>query len=136
MKNPEKLNILRILAVWVLFIPLAILNGAVREGILVHLLGSQTALPLSGVLLSCLVFLTTYLLYPFLKATPRQSWAIGSIWLFLTILFEFGFGHFVMGKPWGVLLQQYDVQGGNLWVLVLFVILVAPYLSGKLRGLD
>ncbi len=127
---------IRILLVWVLFIPLAILNGAVREGVLVPWLRNNTALPLSGILLSCLIFLTTYLLFPWLKATPRQSWAIGSTWLFLTILFEFCFGHFVMGKPWRVLLDQYDVQGGNLWVLVLFVVFVSPYLSGKLRGLD
>ncbi len=90
--------ILRILAVWVLFIPLAILNGAVREGILVPWLGNSTALPLSGIMLSCLIILTTYLLFPWLKAAPRQLWAIGTIWLLLTVLFEFGFGHFVVGK--------------------------------------
>ncbi len=89
----------------VLFIPLAILNGAVRESLLVPWLGRQTALPLSGVLLSCLIFLTTYLLFLFMKASVRQAWQIGTIWLCLTVLFEFGFGHFVMGKPWEALLE-------------------------------
>lgn len=106
--------ILRLLAVWIIFIPLAIINGAVRESLLLPFTGKAMALPMSGVLLSCLIFLTTYLLSPFLKATPRQSWAIGSTWLFLTILFEFGFGHYIMGKPWEVLLKAYDVKGGNL----------------------
>lgn len=122
---------IRVLAVWLLFIPLAILNGAVRESILVPWMG-QTALPLSGVLLSCLIFLTTYLLFPFLKASG-QVWRIGAIWLLMTVLFEFCFGR-AMGKPWGVLIEQYNVQGGNLWVVVLFVVFVSPWLTSRLRG--
>jgi hypothetical protein len=132
--HPERINVPRILAVWVLFIPLSILNGVLREEVLSPWLGKQAALPLSGVLLSCLIFLTTHWLFPFIKASARQVWRIGSTWLFLTVLFEFGFGHFVMGKPLEVLLTAYHVQGGNLWVLVLFVILVSPWLASRTRG--
>jgi len=126
----------RVLLVWVLFIPLAILNGAVRESLLIPLLG-KTALPLSGVLLSCLFFATTYMAFPFLKiSSGQQCWQVGLTWLILTVVFEFLFGHFAMGKAWQELLRAYDVQGGNLWVVVLLVVFVSPYLSGKLRGLD
>lgn len=126
--------ILRILVAWILFTPLAILNGAIRESLLTPWLGKTTALPLSGILLSCLIFLTTYLLYPFMKALAHHAWRIGTTWLCLTVLFEFGFGHFIMGKPWEVMLKAYDVRGGNLWVLVLLVIFVSPYLVSRIRG--
>ena len=51
-KSPKVFKIIRVFAIWVLFIPLAILNGAVREKVLIPLLGMQFALPLSGILLS------------------------------------------------------------------------------------
>jgi hypothetical protein len=99
-------------------------------------MGNQTALPLSGVLLSCLIFLTTYLLFPWLGISKGQSWAAGIIWLCMTVLFEFGFGHFVMGKSWEVLLQAYDVSSGNLWTVVLLVILLSPRLVWKVRNIS
>jgi hypothetical protein len=125
--------ILRVLAVWVLFIPLGILNGVVREYFLTPSIGEQLALPISGVLLSCLILLTTYLLFPFLKTAVKYPWRVGITWVTLTGLFELGFGHFVMGKPWGVLLEAYNPKDGNLWVMVLFVILLSPWLVSKIR---
>jgi hypothetical protein len=125
--------IFRVLAVWILFIPLGILNGTVREYVLIPAIGQQLALPLSGILLSCLILLTTYLLFPFLKTATKYPWRVGSIWVALTILFEFGFGHFVMGKPWNVLLEAYNLKDGNLWIVVVLFILLSPYLASRIK---
>jgi hypothetical protein len=124
------------LAIWVTFLPLAILNGAVRERLLTPMLGKQLALPLSGILLSGLLLIVTYILFPFLKASSRQQcWLIGSLWLILTVLFEFGFGHFIMRKPWQDLFEAYSMHQGNLWLLVLTTIFVLPYCTAKFRGI-
>jgi len=123
----------RVLAVWMLFIPLGILNGAVREYLFVPSIGKQLALPLSGISLSCLVLLATYLLLPFLNTAAKYPWRVGAAWLTLTIFFEFGFGHYVMGKPWEVLLEAYTPEDGNLWILVLSSILASPYLASRIR---
>jgi hypothetical protein len=52
----------------------------------------------------------------------------------LTVLFEFGFGHFVMGNSWDTLLADYNVLEGRIWVMVLITETVAPYLMGRLSG--
>ena len=38
--------------------------------------------------------------------SARHAILVGVIWLGLTILFEFGFGHYFMGNPWQKLLHE------------------------------
>jgi hypothetical protein len=130
-------TILKACGVWLLFIPLAIVNGLAREKVLAPLLGQQVALPVSGLTLSALIFGMTFLLIPFIGALgPSRLWAVGVLWVGMTIAFEFSFGHYVMGKEWSRLLEAYRVSGGNLWVVVLIVTAVSPYLAAKLRGAE
>ena len=44
---------------------------------------------------------------------------IGLTWLAATILFEFGFGHFIDGKSWGELFRDYNIFAGRLWPVFL-----------------
>ena len=44
----------------------------------------------------------------------------------LSVLFEFGFGHYVEGDSWADLLDNYDVSQGNIWILILLWIAVGP----------
>ena len=53
----------------------------------------------------------------------------------MTVMFEFLFGLLVARKSWVDLLQAYDITAGNLWLLVLVVIAVSPFLAARLRGL-
>lgn len=128
-------TILKACGVWLLIVPLAIVNGLAREKVLAPLLGQQVALPVSGLTLSALIFGMTLLLVPFLGALgPSHLWAVGVLWVGMTVAFEFLFGHYVMGKEWPRLLEAYRLSGGNLWVVVLIVTAVSPYLAAKLRG--
>lgn len=130
------LLILKTGTIWLSFVILAVLNGIIREKILTEYLGEGVALALSGIMLSALIFLTTYLLLPAMGALQASQYRrIGFIWLLLTLAFEFGFGHFVMATPWPNLLAAYKIWEGNLWILVLATTMVAPYLSAKFRGL-
>jgi hypothetical protein len=56
---------------------------------------------------------------------------IGAVWLTLTVVFEFVFGHFAMGHSWEVLFSAYDPRTGHLWWLVLLTLLLAPPLLGR-----
>jgi len=127
--------ILKTTTIWAAFIPIAILNGLLREKCLVPLLGQRLALPLSGISCSILFFLLTYFTLPWLgPLKPGHYRLIGSAWLTMTVAFEFLFGRLVAHKPWGELLQAYDPTTGNLWLLVLLVIAVSPYLVASSRG--
>jgi len=55
---------------------------------------------------------------------------IGGFWLVMTILFEFVFGHYVMGHPWETLLTDYNLFKGKMWVLVLITTFLAPWTIG------
>ena len=57
---------------------------------------------------------------------------IGVIWLIMTVAFEFGFLHFVMGEPWEVLLADYNVLRGRILVLVLVTVLLGRIIVGTL----
>jgi hypothetical protein len=54
--------------------------------------------------------------------------AVGGVWALLTLGFEFGFGHYVMGTSWAELLADYDVSRGRIWVLVPIATAAAPAL--------
>ena len=51
------MNILKSFLVWLCFIPVAILNGGLREYLLVEAIGEEWALLVSGITLSVCIFL-------------------------------------------------------------------------------
>ena len=57
----------------------------------------------------------------------------GLIWLALTVVFEFLFGHYVVGHPWSRLLHDYNILQGRVWALVLIWTAVVPYVIYRLR---
>ncbi len=128
--------IVKACGLWVPLVPLAIVNGAIREGLLAPALGQRLALPLSGVSLSVLILLFAVAVSPRLGATAVVHCVVAGIaWLLMTVLFEFLFGHYAMGKSVAQLLAAYNVVEGNLWALVLFSTAVSPYLGAKVRRL-
>ena len=121
------MKILKSLLVWVCFIPAAILNGGLREHVLVGAVGEKWALPLSGIILSACIFLITWFLLPrTVKAlSSKDSLRIGICWVFLTIAFEFASG-LAGGNTIKELLAAYNPLTGNLWLLVLAATLLSP----------
>jgi ABC-type glycerol-3-phosphate transport system permease component len=55
-----------------------------------------------------------------------QAIAIGTIWLILTVAFEFFFGRYVGNHPWSRLLADYNLLAGRLWGLVLLAVATLP----------
>ena len=121
------------LVVWLAIVVSAIINGIIRESLLVPGLGSVHGLFVSGLLLSCLIMVVAYLALPWLGVRGnRQLLLLGLGWLVLTLVFEFSFG-LARGKSLDELLAAYRFKGGNIWPLVLVVTVAAPWLASKLR---
>jgi hypothetical protein len=122
------------LGVWVIFVVLAIINGAIRERFYKPKLGDLSAHRISTIILIVVIFIGTYLFLKLIKLeyTQKDLILIGLIWLAMTIIFEFVFGHYVMGNPWDRLLADYNILKGRIWSLVLVAETFAPILVGKL----
>lgn len=125
---------LRVLVVWFAILCLAVLNAALREMVLVPWLGTVPAQILSGLLLSTGIFLTGWLLLPWLGLKgDRQRIIAGLAWLGLTLAFEFSLGR-LQGLSWPEMLAAYQFRDGNLLSLILLVTAVTPWAAGRLRG--
>ena len=122
---------LQAVAIWFLIIPIAILNGGLRENVLIKL-GTAT-LPLSGIILSICIFVVAFLFIPKIKDCKKTDYIfIGIIWCCLTNLFDLSM--FVMDGG-GILdlIKQYYFWTGNLWIMVVLSTLSAPILAGIIR---
>ena len=123
------------LGVWLVMVAAAIGNGLLRETLLVPWLGGGISLPLSGILLALLIFAIAYMCLPiFGRQSQREYLGIGFFWCGLTVLFEFGFGHYIVGKSWQEIWQGFNPARGNLFCLVLVVTLFSPWLAARLRN--
>ena len=118
--------------IWVVTIPIAILNGGFREYVLmVHL--EILALPLSGIILSVCIFLVAYLFVPKIKNCKKRDYILfGVMWFILTNLFDLS-AYIKSGEGFEGLLQSYNVLTGNTWILVVLSALISPMLVMKIK---
>lgn len=125
----------RAFGVWLGFVVLAVMNGALREFVLVPRLGVVRAGQLSAILLGLAILLLTYFAIGWIApGNPRRAWRVGFTWLALVLVFEFGLGR-AQGMSWSTMLEEYKFWTGKLWVLVLLAATTAPFLTGRLRRL-
>lgn len=125
----ETVTYLYALFTWIMLALIASLNEWARNKFYKKKLGELTAHQLSTIIFIGILFFVTYF---FIKWTgvdnTTELWTIGTSWLFLTVLFEFIFGHYVWKHPWGKLLHDYNLRKGRIWILVLIATLIAPYI--------
>jgi hypothetical protein len=122
----------RSLVVWFVMLVIASINGAVREAWLIPRLGDGMGRAISTLMLSAFVLLLTWLTIRWMSpASTFEAWLIGGSWVALTLAFEFLAGHYLFGKPWSELTQDYDVLSGRIWILVLVTTAVAPRLCAR-----
>ena len=134
MKFSIAATLIRAFIAWLLILGLAIVNGVLREGVLVPALGARPGLMTSGAILAACVLVVALLLMPRLgPVSKRRCLGIGAFWLALTLGFEFGFGRAVAHKTWAQLLDAYTFRDGNLWPLVLLDVVLAPAVAASLR---
>ena len=120
--------------IWVVFMFTAMLNGYFRNSFLEPKAGVQIGHVISTIILVCFILLITFLFLYYIRIpyTNVGLLAVGAFWLSLTVLFEFVFGHYVMGNPWGTLLADYNLLKGRIWSLVPLTAFIAPWLLGSI----
>jgi hypothetical protein len=117
---------------WFGLMVIAIINGAFRDLVYKSSIGELSAHQVScaiGIILFG-VFIW-YLGRKWPLASASQAWLVGVIWLGMTISFEFLFFHFARGVPWSVLLHDYNIVEGRLWILILLWVTIAPWVMWK-----
>jgi len=121
--------------IWLAIIPLAILNGGLREMFINPLIGEKYGLPLSGVLLCLTIFILCWFFIPRIgKGTVKTYLIIGFLWIILTVLFETVFG-LLEGITFANLIRAYDITTGNIWLLVVLFTGFSPFFTAKTRKL-
>jgi hypothetical protein len=125
--------ITRYLAFWLILAVVAIANGVMRQAFYGRYLSELAAHQLStvtGILLTGGVVWILNRFWPI--GSAREAWIIGVSWLVMTVLFEFGFGHYVAGHSWSRLLADYNLLAGRVWLLFLVWIAMLPYVTWRL----
>jgi hypothetical protein len=122
------------LLAWLVMLLVSIANGGARD-----LLYGRHLDPLAAHQLSTLIGmgLLGVVMWVFLQRWPtgsaRAALRVGLFWMALTVAFECLFFHYAMGHPWSVVLANYDLAGGRIWVLLLLWVALAPWLFHRLR---
>jgi hypothetical protein len=127
-------TVLKYTMCWVGLVGIAIINGVLREKGYRRSMSELTAHQLSTAIGIALFGIYVLILTRIWRIeSSGQAFAIGGIWLFLTIGFEFVFGHYVMGHPWRRLFHDYNLLRGRLWILLLIWTAIAPYVFFKIK---
>ena len=124
------------LGVWFIFVIIAILNGALRNAFITPRVGEQAGHVISTIIFICIILIGTYLFTSKIKIdyTKTDLLLVGVFWVILTVLFEFGFSHYIIGHPWSKLLADYNILKGRVWSLVLLTEFIAPLLFGSWKS--
>ena len=116
---------------WLLFMLIAVASGALRETLLTPLLGEHSAQQIGTVFVCGLIGVTIWRFVRRLRPSPGQALALGLGWVAMTLLFEFGVFHFILGHPLSEMLAEYNLAAGRLWPLVLLTELLTPWLATR-----
>ena len=120
--------ILKALLFWIPMVFIAILNGITREKVYRKFAVELVAHQISTLTLISLFGIYVWFVIPFLDPqSATQAISVGLIWLALTIVFEFIFGHYVAGHSWEKLFADYKIWEGRLWIFILIWTAIAPY---------
>jgi hypothetical protein len=128
--------LLRAFAVWLALILAESVHGTLRELLLRPHVGDLRARQitvLTGVLLILGVACASA---RWIRAeTTKTLLLVGLMWVALTIIFEFGLGLLVLGYSWERMSSDYDLTRGGFLSLGMVVLLLAPLIAARLRGM-
>lgn len=124
---------IRYVLAWVPMLMIAVANGAIRQATFAKSMTELHAHQLSTLIGSVLIGLFIWLVvreWP--PSSDSQALLIGIVWLFLTIAFEFFMGLVLARKPLALVLHNYNLPAGRVWVLFLIWLAIAPWVFFRL----
>jgi hypothetical protein len=135
MVSPESIKtILRGVAVWCGLITVEALHGIARTALLAPALGDFRARQVAVFTGSILILIVASLFIRWIRpADAGGAWAIGAVWLMLTVGFEILFGRYVIHASWFRIASDYNLIRGGLLPIGLLVLTAAPFVAAKGR---
>jgi len=122
------------LGIWFILLVLAIVNAAIRNEVYAPKTGEHAGHVISTIIAICYTILVIFLFLKYISIdyTTTDLIIFGVFWLLITIVFEFLFGHYIMGNSWDRLFADYNLLKGRVWSLYLLTILISPYIIGSI----
>lgn len=132
----------RAAVVWVAIVGAEVLHGVLRSIVLVPRVGQHRSNQI-GVFSGSLIILVivrlsiAWLLKAELEARPSRLLGVGAAWTAMMLVFEWSAGHYVFGRSWDELAQDYRLMQGGLLPLGMLVLLFSPLIAARRwRSLD
>lgn len=123
-----------ILLLWSLTALLIFLSGFLANTFIIPQVGEYPAHIYKVVvaIIVIVIFSGVYALRSKGEYWRQNTLTCGVIWLILSIFFEFVLRLLLLENPWKVLISDYQIWKGRLWILVLVVQFFGPLLWGYL----
>ncbi len=122
--------------VWLLIAVAEVMHGILRVRLLNRRVGDHRARQIGVFTGSGIILIIAWFSVPWLGTSTVQEliW-VGSLWLTLMLAFEIAFGRLVFRASWERIAADFDFRKGGLLSIGMLVLLFAPLIVGKLRGL-
>jgi hypothetical protein len=110
-------------------------HGILRVRLLNRRVGDHRARQIGVGTASLIILIITWLTLPWMApATVGDALAIGTLWLVAMLTFEIALGRFVFRVSWDRIGADFDLRRGGLLGFGMLVLLLAPWLLGRLYG--
>ena len=121
---------------WILILLGCFILGAFDDLVLFPLVG-KIAISITGIFMCIVIFTVAWIFLPkLIRGTAKNYWLLGIIWFIMTFLFESIEAIVLEGSSWQGIVAAYNpFLAGNLWILVMFSMLIAPWIIAKIRKL-
>ena len=120
---------------WFGIVILGLVNATIHQVVYGKYVSELAGHQISTLTFGILVGVYAGALSSFLKLqSPGQAIGVGLMWMILTVMFEFGFGHYVVGDSWSKLLHDYNILEGRVWGLFILWVGIAPYVFYRTKA--
>lgn len=128
--------LLRSIVTWLVLAVIGVVNGIIRGTTYGKFVSERTAHQISTGTCTLGMVGGSYLLLRNVVGgvSDRTLLGVGAGWALATVIFEFGFGHYVAHEPWAKLARAYDLRSGQLWSALPLTILLSPLLVKRLAA--
>ena len=128
--------ILKAFLIWVLIAGAETVHGIVRMRLLNRRVGKHRANQIGVFTGSVIILIIAWYTVPWFGVLTRSDYLwIGILWLVQMLTFEVVLGRYVFRVSWQRIAADFDPRQGGLLSIGMAVLMLAPLLVAKLRGL-
>lgn len=126
---------LRAILIWVLIAFLEVLHGILRAKVIAPKFGDLRSRQIGVFTGSLIFYAVTLVSFDWMGIrSVDQALAVGGLWLFCMVAFEFSIGRFVFHFPWKFLFNDFNFLKGRLLAFGMLFLAMCPYIVGKIRN--